>query len=485
MVIDLTERAQDELRGFEFFCSKLVTQQKKQLAIEDFQRELLTPTFAGVQSNVICLPKKQGKSTLMAALALYHLLTFPMANVVILATSTEQARNVFDHCRKFVTASPEIRELFSIKDGFKEIRLRENPLAKIKVYAADKDTLEGIEPTLGIIDEYHAHRTAHAYGIVRDGIGTRDGQMLVITNTGEDELSPFGELRTNALELPVSEVRGAYKFFTNDKRTFAYHEYSLDPDADVTDMSVVQKANPASWSSLEWLEERFNEPGITLQRWKRFACGIWVRSENTIILPHEWDGLSNSALVIPPGSDIWVGWDHATRGPDKAALVPLWWKSMDERVFGTPIILTAPKEGMISDLDITNALLDLEKYYRIKAVVYDPEAGAAMLATQFDRERGWTMVEHSSKPGPAAKADVRFLEAIRERKIVHNGDPEFRQHVLNAVERTVSGDQWIFGRPKHGARVPIDALKAASIVHHAAYEDESYDRRGVKPVFIM
>jgi phage terminase large subunit-like protein len=154
-------------------------------------------------------------------------------------------------------------------------------------------------------------------------------------------------------------------------------------------------------------------------------------------------------------------------------------------VFGTPIILAAPPDGgMISDLDVTEAFLGLERHYTIGCVVYDPEAGAYALAQRLEREQGWKMAEHSQKSAPVAKADVRFLEAVREKTIVHNGDPDFRQHVLNAVERSVGTDgSWIFGRPRYGTRVPIDALRAASLVHHACLEENSYVRKGATPIF--
>lgn len=485
MVQALEEKAAKEGAAFEWFASRLTTQQGNPLIVEPFQKELLIPTFAGVQTNVICLPKKNGKSSLVAAVALYHLLLTPLADVVIIASSVKQADILFSHCRKFIATNADLMEAFVVKPGFKEIRSRKEALSHIRVMTNDPMTLEGIEPTLAIIDEYHVHTSAEAFGIVRDGLDTREGQMLVITNSGQDELSPFGQLRSQAFELPIKFQRDAYKFFCNESHSFAYHEYSLDDGADVYDMALVKLANPASWMTEKMLEERLHDPGETIQRFKRFACGLWVRSEDTAILPEEWDALCDLHAFIPDGSTIWIGWDNATRGPDKTALVPLWWKSEAQRVFGDPIILSAPDDGgMISDLDVTEAFLELEKKYTIEYIVYDPEAGAYSLAQRLEREQGWSMVEHTQKSSSVAKADVRFLEAVREKTIVHNGHREFRQHVLNAVERSVGSDgSWIFGRPKHGTRVPIDALRAASLVHHSAYEELSRPYQGVKPTF--
>lgn len=469
MVPDLIERAAVEAEAFNWFASRLKTQQGNQLILEPFQQELLTPTLAGVRVNVIELPKKLGKSTLVAAYAVYHLMTTPLADVIVIASAVKQADILYGHIRKFIASNPQLSEELVVKPGFKEVRLRDQPLAKIRVLTNDAQTLEGVEPTLAILDEFHTYTSAEPYAICRDGIDTRDGQLIVITNAGQDEMSPFGQMRAMAMDLPVREDRGAYKMRTNGERTFVYQEYSLDPDADVTDMAVVKTANPASWMTEKALRERYEDPGETLQRFKRFACGIWVRSEDTAISPEEWDALEDQRMVIPKGSPVWIGWDCAFRGPDTTALVPLWWKDNDHRVFGTPTVLQAPMEGMLDDREIVNALLEFEKEYSIEGIVFDPNAGAAALAQQLERDHGWKLIEHSQKGSTLAKADVRFLEAVRQKTIVHNGDPIFRNHVLNAVERSTGTDgSWIFDRPKHGRRVPTDALRAASLVHNTA-----------------
>lgn len=486
MLAELSARARIGLDTFGFFCGQLRTQQGKTLEPEEFQRELLTPSFAGVPVSVVELPKKNGKSTIVAALALFHLLTRDLADVIVVASSVRQAEILYGHCRKLAATSPALREAVVVKAGFKEIRLRENPLCRLRVLTNEPGTLEGVEPTLGIIDEYHVFPTAEPYAIMRDGIGTRNGHLLVITNAGQDELSPLGMLRAEALVLPKGERRGKYTLAVADDLSFAYQEYALEQGDDYTDMRVVKAANPGSWMTEEMLAERFADPGETLQRFQRFACGLWVRSEDTAILPEEWDVLRQPDIEIPAGASVWIGWDASTRGPDTTALVPLWWRSPDERVLGAPTIIKPRDDGgLVSDLDVTNAFLAFEKRWSIEYVVYDPSAGALSLAQRLEREQGWRFVEHSQKPAQMARASIRFLEAVREHKIVHDGNPELRQHVLNAVERSVGTDgSWIFGRPSRGARVPIDALTAAVMVHHSAQAQLTRPYKGVSPIFM-
>ena len=137
----------------------------------------------------------------------------------------------------------------------------------------------------------------------------------------------------------------------------------------------------------------------------------------------------------------------------------LWWAEQNRRVIGDPIVFEAPEGGMVSDRDIVEAFNRLRSTYRVEAVVYDPNAGAAALAQQIARDTGLNLVEHSQRDTTMAMADGRLMEAIR-RFFEHTGHPILRQHVLNAVEKPVQGELFRFTRPKHGPRVPIDRLTA-------------------------
>jgi len=106
-----------------------------------------------------------------------------------------------------------------------------------------------------------------------------------------------------------------------------------------------------------------------------------------------------------------------------------------------------------------------QRGYRIKSIVYDPNAGAAALAQQLEREHGFVFVEHSQHDSAMSVADVRFLAAVRRRELAHSRHPILRQPVLNASEKLVPGRGLRFTRPKHGPRRPIDCLTAASMAH--------------------
>ena len=86
------DEPRDELERFVQFCGDALTvNEGGPLVVESFQQRMLADYFAGVRSTVILISKKNGKTSLLGALALYHLLTTPDAECVIAAASRDQA----------------------------------------------------------------------------------------------------------------------------------------------------------------------------------------------------------------------------------------------------------------------------------------------------------------------------------------------------------------------------------------------------------
>lgn len=61
------------LADFERFCKNLVLDTGKPLVLEPHERDILRPYFKGAREIVAILSKKNGKTTILAALGLYHL----------------------------------------------------------------------------------------------------------------------------------------------------------------------------------------------------------------------------------------------------------------------------------------------------------------------------------------------------------------------------------------------------------------------------
>ena len=178
-----------DLDSFERFCGLLTLEDGRPFALEPFQRVMLRDYFAGTTETLILISKKNGKSTLAAALALHHLATTPDAECVIAAASRDQAAILFGQARGFIRRAPALE--LRMRPTQREIRsLRDD--GRIRVLASDVDTADGVIPTLAIVDELHRHRSADLYGVFRDGLGPRSGRMITISTAGDDSESPLG-----------------------------------------------------------------------------------------------------------------------------------------------------------------------------------------------------------------------------------------------------------------------------------------------------
>jgi phage terminase large subunit-like protein len=495
---DLVTESED-LELFREFVGTLQSQQKAKLFLEPFQAASLSDYFCGCTITVIIQPKKNGKSTIVAAVSMYHALTVDDADVIIVANSKDQAKIVYRHIVKFIAKQPELQSVFDVKTGFNEIRVI-GGTGRIRVLASDDQTLEGVEPTLVIIDEYGQFTSADAWGPLNDGLDTRKGQMIVISNAGTDEEGPLGTQRTRLYEYGVERHGLAYRVCRAPDGSEVLHEWALDSPEQCEDLSLVSEANPASWMTLAILARR-KTTAETKSRWYRMGCGLWVRGGGSAIQPWEWDGML-SGDRIPSGANVFVGLDFGWKH-DCTAVVPHHWTADGKRLFGTPIILEPPAaEGkdldsravtaaleviggftkfdrtkFVAELSQDNDREDIDRWadaieaadsYSVSAFIYDPYGVEQMMQDFHRKHRGITIVPFSQKDTNTSRADGRFMEALRNKLLGHNGHTEFRAHALNAIEvPTFGGREFKFDHPKSHSK-PMDALRAASMAHDAA-----------------
>jgi phage terminase large subunit-like protein len=281
---------------------------------------------------LVLLPKKNGKTTLLAALALYHLIYTPDAACYIAASAKDQAKIMYDQACGFVERKdpktgkllPQARRCRSACccGRAPEIRNRRDN-GFIRVVSGDKDTVDGVIVTLGLVDELHRHKDGgQLYGVLADGVGPRNGQIFTISTAGESMKSTLGRIRAKALKLPGIKRKGKYTFVRSRSGDFEMHEWSLDPKDNREDLRIVKQANPLANNTIEKLRARKESPTMTPSRWARFACGVWMQGEDAA-----YSALSVAKAVERPGGrskatcDIYLGLDIGWRW-DTTAIVP-------------------------------------------------------------------------------------------------------------------------------------------------------------------
>lgn len=440
---------------------------------------MLEDLFAGVRETLILISKKNGKSTLLGALALFHLCTTPDAECVIAAASRDQAQILLRQAQGFIRRSPSLQSRLQVKQ--REI-VHRTLGGRVRVMASDVDTADGVIPTLALVDELHRHRSADLYGVFRDGLGPRDGKMVTISTAGGDEESPLGILRSAAYAMPGLARDGAYRYVRSDG--FAMHEWALDPQEDRADLKVVKAANPAPWHTVEALRGRRDSPSMTPWQWARFACGVWLQGEDTAIGPVEWGACAADEIPAPGDAVVRIGVDIGLK-EDTTAIVAHWLDDDGVAWIGGARILVPPAEKGVGlrKSAIIEAITELADKFGAKTVVIDPETGGEIIAQDLEDDLGLDVVAHSQKPAPMAQAAERFYAAVNEQMLRHPGDPSFSRHVLNAHRRSTQDGRWSFVKESKQSKKHIDALIAAVIAHNIAIEERDgvsvYEERGL------
>jgi len=450
-----------ELDVFERFCQGLVLEQGGPLLLEAFQRLMLADYFAGATETLILLSKKNGKTTVLAALALFHLLVRWDAECVLGAASRDQATILYDQAVGFVRRSPGLAERVIPKTGYREIRSVRHA-GRIRVLAADVDTADGIIPTLALVDELHRHRSADLYGVFRDGLGPRDGQMITISTAGDHEASPLGQMRAEARQLPAITRDGAHTYARSSDGAYAMHEWALEPDADVGDLELVKTANPASWQTLDRLRARHDSPSMLPHQWLRFACGIWAGQDAWWITGEDWAALDTDDR-IQPGEQVTLGFD-GSRVSDATALVIC---RLEDGLLELVRVWEAPGGGReIPTGEVDAVIVEVMERYRVVRGYFDPPLWQSEIDA-WAREYGEQAVlrYYTSKPRMMSAVE-RFRTDTVAGRLRHTGDHRLTRHVLNAQTREARGGYWL-AKARPSSPDKIDAAVAAVLAYEA------------------
>lgn len=452
---------QQALDSFENFCRKFLTREDGEaLTLQQFQRDMLRDLFEGRRETLILISKKNGKSTLLAALALYHLCTTNDAECVIAAASRDQASIMLRQAQGFIRRSKHLQAVLRVKQR-EIVHLKRG--GRVRILASDVDTADGVIPTLALVDELHRHKSADLYGIFRDGLGPRNGQMVTISTAGDDLKSPLGELREVAHVLPGLTREGAYRYVCTED--FALHEWALDADEDRNNMAVVKQANPAPWHTEKTLRSLHDSPSMKPWQWGRFACGVWMAGEDSAISEKEWRACADPSKTIPTDAKgVYIGIDLGWKW-DTTAIVPVWKPDdSDIAIVGEPVIVVPPRDGTATPFEqIWDPIVEMAARYSEVQFVLDPEAGGEQLAQTIESELGREPATHSQKTAAMQLAAQRLSEAVSERRIVHPDDPGLNAHVLSAAAK-VEGERWKFVKAKR-KRAPIDGVIALAMAY--------------------
>lgn len=499
---------------FKRWASELVFEDGRRHPPEAWQLAFVRDLFGPFDECWLIVPQGNSKTSLCAALALYHMETAEAPWVPIAAYSRDGAEILFGQARGFIERTPGLRYdrdadewplgldvppgergssagPFEVK-GRREISHRYNGGAGLKVYAADKETADGVIPTLPIVDEGHRHKDLGLYRLWRGKLNKRGGKIVMISTAGEpggDFEKTRDALRDQATDRSSrGECHGRYATAST-----VMHEYAVPRRSMVEDIATVKAANPLKKITFTSLMKARRSPTLDYgEDWLRLTCNIAARSSRAAINETDWDeaelapGRSDDAPlgVIPEGVPVTVGADFAW-SVDTTSLVPLWVPRKDFRLAGPPEILVPPEDGSMLDvLTVHEAFERIHARNPIEMIVADKTKAQDTLMWA-ENEFGCEVIDRPQTNSLAGEDYANFMSALRggaagdEAKrapwLWHTGDPGLRAHVMNAIAYRLPGDRYKFDRPtqsrgnrgRQDVRV-IDALVALGMANTEA-----------------
>ena len=217
----------------------------KPVRLELFQKAFLQALFGFVDAETglrryreafFLVGRKNGKSTLLAGLALYMLIADGEGGAEVYSTATKyaQARLLFDEAHNMIKQSPDLS---------RHIRKRKSDLyylpsmSKLQPLARNSDPLDGLNASFVILDELHGVKDRNLYEVMRQSQSARRQPLLVmLTTAGTVRECIFDDMYEHACAVADGAI-------ADD--TFLPVLYELDRRDEWTDPAAWIKANPS------------------------------------------------------------------------------------------------------------------------------------------------------------------------------------------------------------------------------------------------
>ncbi len=412
------------------------------------------------------VPRKNGKSTLAAAIALYLLFEDdePGAEVYSIAGDIQQASLVFDPACLMIRN----REEYAVQAKFLSSKKRiELPLdgSFYRAVAASKEASHGYNPSGILFDEIHNQSDRDLWDIMQTGTGARRQPLtLGISTAGHNRSSICWELHQYSERILAGDVVDDY---------FYAVLYGADDDDDWTDPAVWAKANPnlgvsVSFEYLEEQCERAKRSAGLENSFRMLHLNQWVQQSIRWLKVREW----NAGAREQRPEDLetyprYCGLDLASTR-DVNSLVSLWeldgghfwveprfWipaEPFDERGkndrtqlqnWATQgFIETTP--GNVTDYaTIRRRTLEENERQTIQEMAYDPWGPAVsfvqdLAADGFEADR---LTQFRQTVGNFAAPSKKLEELIVSGKIHHDGNPVMSWMIGNVAAKVdVSGN---------------------------------------------
>ena len=430
----------------------------KPLKLAPFQREWIAEILStGIRQAILQCPRGQGKSTLLAALAVWAVFDRyedGAPQVPVMATTVGQAkRSVYDVAVSMVAAEPELsrRSICYTAISDSRIVVGYNGGTCFPV-ANDPDGLQGLDPgPIAVVDEI-GFQPMESWSSMMLASGKRSRSVIVAIGTpGLDQDNALWHLREAWLD---------------GKRPpgFSFTEFSapegLDPYTEAT-WRIACPALDAGYQAIDALRVAIDT--APLSHFEIFHLGRWVDGTDCWLGEDGrtvWGALE-SDYKLKPKAPTWAAIDVGLKRDTTAVVYGQ--RRSDGKLHTVARIWQPNKDQSIDLSQAMQFLRELDRDFDLVECAYDPrlfEIPGAMLA-----DEGLPMVEMPQSLERMSPAYVALYEAITNGAISHDGDELYARQILNAIPRF---NERGFLLSKQKSRGKIDAAAALAMMHDRA-----------------
>lgn len=394
------------------------------------------------------VPRKNGKTTFLAACTLYHILkdNENAPEVYFAATKEQQARLCLDEARQIAKQTPEVNKRVVVRKYSIEYPAKNGMMRSL---GSDSDKQDGLNPSMAVIDEVHAHKHFGMFDKLDTAFGMRQQPtLMMITTAGSNRSYPCYDYRKGCIEV----LRGIKK-----QENLMSMIFTIDEDDDWKDNKVWVKANP-SWPILNQAE--FREDAESAMQFahretnfKNLKLNVWTDAASVWIKDDDW--MKCAGEKKEPTGPCYAGADFA-ESKDLCALVIQWpgeirhvkawfWipekkvREKEDRVDywvwkKQGVIDVIPGDAIDHNYLAAEVLKILDRYH-VQGLTYDKYGiGEAVIQTMIDLGFPVTMLHPMKQQTTQYEAPISKMEQeILLQRVNHEGNPVLRWNMQNVV----------------------------------------------------
>ena len=326
---------------------------------------------------------------------------------------------------------------------------------QFKPLSSDYGTHDGLNPSCGIIDEFHAHKDSGMFDVIKSAFGARrQPLMFIITTAGFNKAGACYAYRDNVTKI----LRGV----NQDDALFGII-YTLDNKEEWDNPKMWIKSNPNLSVSLsadylaDQVKDAKNRPEAVRNVMTK-NVNLWVDAEKTWILDDIWQECIGSTNPLDlKGCDCWGGLDLSNVSDvtafvllfnegNKFQLLPFFWipeDKMQEKVrkeninydkwLRDGVIKVTP--GNVLDYDFVKAdILQIASQYNLKSTAYD-RWNSSQTIIDLTNE-GMEFSPFGQGYGSMAAPTKQFETLVLTKQVEHFCNPVLRWMLASTVVMT-------------------------------------------------